>query len=143
VSLDAASLDDRDLVPFRAAAEAKVPAVIVSLAFYAAYDPVTPGALSPSIATELLRENVGFEGVAISDDLTSGAVAAGLGAPEAAVQALAAGADMVLVDDAGQARAARDAILAAVKSGGLAGERLDEAVGRVLDLKRERGLIGR
>jgi beta-N-acetylhexosaminidase len=143
VSLDAASLDERDLVPFRAAAEAMVPAAVLSLAFYAAYDPVTPAALTPSIATGLLREDVGFEGVAISDDLTSGAVAAGLGAPEAAVQALAAGADMVLVDDAAQALAARDAILAAAKSGGLSGDRLDEAVGRVLDLKRERGLIGR
>ena len=142
VGLDAASLDERDLVPFRAAIEAKAPAVVLSLAFYAAYDPVTPGALSPSIATELLRENVGFEGLAISDDLTSGAVAAGLGAPEAAVQAIAAGTDLVLVDDAPQAIAARDAILAAAKSGGLTESRLDEAAGRVLELKGERGRVG-
>lgn len=143
VGLDAASLDERDLVPFRAAFESKAPATVLSLAFYAAYDPVTPAALSPSIATGLLRENADFEGLAISDDLTSSAVAAGLGAPEAAVQALAAGTDMVFVDDAAQALAARDAILAAAKAGRLSGDRLDEAVGRVLDLKRERGLTGR
>src|SRR4051794_6247345 len=54
VSLDAASLAKRDLSPFRAAFAEHAPAVVLSLAFYAAYDPVTPGALAPQVATNLL-----------------------------------------------------------------------------------------
>ena len=143
VSLDASSLEARDLAPFRAAFQAGAPAVVLSLAFYAAHDPVTPGALSPTVATELLRGELGFKGVAISDDLTSGAITAGVGAPEAAVQALAAGSDMVLIDDPAQAKAAREAILQSAKSGGLSSARLDEAVARVLELKRGLGLLPR
>jgi beta-N-acetylhexosaminidase len=141
VGLDAASLASRDLVPFRAAFDAGAPAVVLSLAFYAAYDPVTPAALSPAIAGDLLRRELGFKGVAITDDLSSGAVAAGLGAPGAAVQALAAGADMVTISDSGQAAGARDAIRAAVASGAIPSIRLDDAAARVLELKRKLGLL--
>lgn len=97
VSLDAGSLESRDLLPFRAAFRAGAPAVVLSLALYAAYDPVTAAALSPAIATDLLRNQLGYEGAAITDDLSSGAVTAAQGAPEAAVAAIAAGADMVVV----------------------------------------------
>jgi beta-N-acetylhexosaminidase len=141
VGLDPASLEARDLGAFRAAFEAGAPATVLSLAFYAAYDPATPAALSPRIATELLRGELGFKGVAISDDLTAGAIAGGIGAPEAAVQALAAGSDMVLVDDPALAAQARAAILAAAEEGGLSAARLDEAVARVLALKKRLGLL--
>lgn len=141
VGLDAASLASRDLVPFRAAFDAGAPAVVLSLAFYAAYDPVTPAALSPVIATDLLRRELGFEGVAITDDLSSGAVAAGIGAPDAAVQALAAGADMVTISEPRQADQARAAIRAAVASGAIPATRLADAAARVLELKRRLGLL--
>jgi beta-N-acetylhexosaminidase len=141
VSLDEASLAARDLVPFRTAFEAGAPAVVLSLAFYAAYDPVTPAALSPTIATDLLRAELGFKGVAITDDLTSGAITGGIGAPEAAVQALAAGADMVTISDPAQAAQANKAIRAAVASGGIPATRLDDAAARVLELKRKLGLL--
>ena len=141
VGLDPASLEARDLGAFRAAFEAGAPATVLSLAFYAAYDPATPAALSPLIATELLREELKFKGVAISDDLTAGAIAGGIGAPEAAVQAIAAGTDMVVVDDPALATQARAAILAAAREGGLSPERLDQAVARVLELKKQLGLL--
>lgn len=141
VGLDDASLASRDLLPFRAAFEAGANATVLSLAFYAAYDPVTPAALSPAVATGLLRERLGFEGLAISDDLSSGAITAGVGAPDAAVQALAAGTDLVLVTDPAQARAARAAISAAARDGSLSPARLDEAAARVLELKRRLGLL--
>ncbi len=143
VSLDRASLASRDLLPFRAAFAAGAPATVLSLAFYAAYDPITPAALSPAIATGLLREQLGFKGVALTDDLGSGAIAAGIGAPEAAVQAIAAGADMVVIDDPALARQGRDALLEAARSGVLSPERLDQAAARVLKLKRELGLVGK
>jgi beta-N-acetylhexosaminidase len=143
VSLDAASLDARDLEPFRAAFKAGAPATVLSLAFYAGYDPITPAALSPGIATDLLRGELGFKGVAVTDDLTSGAISAGVGAPEAAVQSIAAGADLVVVGDAAEAERTRAAMLQAAKAGGISSDRLDEAVVRVLELKRKLGLLPR
>jgi beta-N-acetylhexosaminidase len=142
VSLDRAALAARDLEPFRAAFAAGAPATVLSLAFYAAYDPVTPAALSPAIATGLLRDELKFKGVAITDDLGSGAITAGVGAPEAAVQAIAAGSDLVVIDDPAQAKQAREALLEAARSGALPPERLDQAAARVLKLKRELGMLG-
>ena len=69
VSLDAASLNARDLEPFRAAIAEDAPAIVLSLAFYSAYDAITPGALAPEVATRLLRDQLRFKGVAITDDL--------------------------------------------------------------------------
>ena len=141
VGLDTASLENRDLPPFRAAFEAKVPAVVLSLALYAAYDPVTPGALSSAIAEDLLRDQLGFKGVALTGDLSSGAIAAGQGAPEAATAALAAGADMIVISDPREAQEARQAIGSAAGEGGLPDDRLDQAVARVLELKQRLGLL--
>ena len=141
VSLDDASLKQRDLVPFEAAFEAKVPAVVLSNAFFAAYDPVTPASLSPTVATRLLRDELGFKGVAITDDLTATAVAGFRNVPEAAVAALAAGADLVAIGDPAAAGAARKRLLKAARGGEIPPERLDQAAARVLDLKRRVGLL--
>jgi beta-N-acetylhexosaminidase len=141
VGLDQESLRSRDLVPFRSAFRAKVPAVLVSLAVFAAFDPVTPAALSPDLVDDLLRDDLGFRGVAISDDLSFGAIAAGQGAAEAAQAALAAGVDLILVSAPGAAAKARAGLLKAVQSGAVPEERLDEAAGRVLTLKRRLGLL--
>ena len=141
VGLDAASLEIRDLAPFRAAIAEKVPAVVVSLALYAAYDPVTPAALSPSIVGGLLRDQLGFKGVAISDDLSAGRLATGLPASEAAVRALAAGIDLVVISDPGEAAKTRKAILEAARSGAIPPARLKEAIARVLSLKQRLGLL--
>ena len=142
VSLDADSLDARDLEPFRAAIAERVPAMVLSLALYPAYDAVTPAALTPQIAQGLLRDQLGFRGVAITDDLGSGAVKASYRVPDAAVAALKAGADMVQIESPDDQGRVRETILKAVESGELPPERLAEAAGRVLDLKRELGLIG-
>jgi beta-N-acetylhexosaminidase len=141
VSLDAASLEARDIEPFRAAIAEQVPAVVLSVALYSAYDAVTPGALAPEVADELLRGKLRFKGVAITDDLGAGAVKATYRVPDAAVAALRAGADLLQIAAADDQRRVRDTVLAAVESGALPAERLAEAAGRVLDLKRELGLI--
>ena len=141
VGLDAASLQARDLPPFEAAFKERVPAVVLSLAFYAAYDPVTPAALSPIVAEDLLRKELGFGGLALTDDLSAGAVAGALGAPEAAAEALAAGADMVVISDPGEAEQARKAIEKASEQGRISSERLDQAVARILQLKLKLGLV--
>jgi beta-N-acetylhexosaminidase len=141
VSLDATSLEARDLEPFRAAVAEDAPAIVLSLALYSAYDAVTPGALTPQIVQRLLRDELRFKGVAITDDLGSGAVKATYRVPDAAVAALRAGADLVQVASVEDQARVREAILAAVESGELPAERLAEAAGRVLELKRELGLI--
>jgi beta-N-acetylhexosaminidase len=141
VSLDAGSLADRDLAAFRAAFSERVPAVVLSLAFYAAYDPVTPGALSESVVTGLLRDDYGYEGAAITDDLGAGAVKADYSVPEAAVAAIQAGADMVQIDSPADQNGVRDALLKAVASGEIPEARLAQAAGRILQLKRQMGLI--
>lgn len=139
VGLDAATLAGRDLLPFQAAFKAGAPAVVVSSAFYSAYDPVTPASLTPAITTDLLREDLGFEGVAISDDLTDAAITAVNTPGDAAVRALGAGIDLVQVSDTGAAADVRKAIVAAVEDGTLDPERLREAARRVEDLRRELG----
>lgn len=141
VSLDEASLEARDLVPFRAAIAAGAPALVLSLGLYAAYDPITPAALSSPIATDLLRERLGFKGIAITDDLSAGSAATGMPARRAAIQALAAGADMIQVSDPAEAAAARRSLTAAAREGSIPAERLDQAVARVLSLKRKLGLL--
>ena len=141
VSLDAASLEARDLEPFRAAVAEDAPAVVLSLALYPAYDAVTPGAFVPDIVDGLLRNRLGFKGVAITDDLDAGAVQATYRVPEAAVAALRAGADLLQIGSAEDQGRVRTALLAAVESGELPADRLAEAAARVLELKRSAGLL--
>jgi beta-N-acetylhexosaminidase len=141
VSLDERSLAARDLAAFRAAFAERVPGVVLSLAFYAAYDPVTPGAMSSRIATDLLRDQLGYTGPAITDDLGAGAVKATYRVPAAATMAMEAGADLLQIDSPPDQTGVREALLGAVSSGVLPEERLQEAAGRVLELKRRMGLL--
>jgi beta-N-acetylhexosaminidase len=142
VSLDRASLEARDLEPFRAAIAERTPAIVVSVALYSAYDAVTPAALTPEVVSDLLREKLRFKGVAITDDLSSGAVKATYRVPDAAVAAVRAGTDLVQISSPEDQGRVREAIIGAVESGELPADRLAEAAGRVLELKRELGLIG-
>jgi beta-N-acetylhexosaminidase len=97
--------------------------------------------MTPEVAQGLLRDKLRFKGVAITDDLGSGAVKATYRVPEAAVVALRAGSDLVQIASVEDQTRVREAILAAVESGELPPERLAEAAGRVLELKRELGLV--
>jgi beta-N-acetylhexosaminidase len=141
VSLGADELAERDLASFRAALSERVHAVVLSLAFYSAYDAVTPGALAPEIVTDLLRRELDYPGLAITDDLGAGAVKAAYSVPEASVAALEAGADMIQIGLVDDQAGVRDALLRAVRSGQIPESRLADAAGRVLELKREIGII--
>jgi len=142
VSVDRPTLLARDLAPFVAAFERGARAVVVSNALYAAYDGVTPASLLPEVLDGLLRGELGFEGVAITDDLEAGAIRSGSSVPEAAVSAIAAGADMVQVGDPGSVEPTLRALKAAVAAGEISAQRLDDAAARVLELKRRLGLVG-
>jgi beta-N-acetylhexosaminidase len=142
VGLGLPELRERDLIPFRAAIDAGVPGVVLSNALYPFSDFTVPASLSPKVAEDLLRDELGFDGVAISDDLGDPAVTALTSVPAAAVEAVRAGTDMVYISGpAGDQRAAYAAVLRAVRSGRISPTRLDRAVERILIAKRDYRVI--
>jgi beta-N-acetylhexosaminidase len=114
---------------------------VLSLALYSAYDAVTPAALSPDVTGTLLRDELRFKGVAITDNLGAGAAKATYRVPDAAIAALQAGADLIQVASPADQGRVREAVVAAVESGEIPPERLAEAAARVLELKRGLSLL--
>lgn len=147
VTHDAATLSRVDFPPFRASFAAKAPAVMTAHVVAPALEPRRlPATLSSRVLGGVLRGRLGFGGVIFTDSLGMGAVAASPGTPEAAVLALAAGADVLLIGaDAGRPAIERDqamdAVLTAVREGRLPVSRLTDAVTRVLRLKERFGLL--
>ncbi|GHE44682.1 sugar hydrolase [Streptosporangium violaceochromogenes] len=138
VRASAGLLRERDLPPFRAAVRAGVRAVMCGHLLVPAFDPAAPATLSAPILTGLLRRELGFGGLLVTDAIEMTAVAALYPPGEIAVRALAAGADAICVGapfpDGGGVAALREAIVEAVHAGRLPEERLAEAAGRVLAL---------
>lgn len=122
-----------DLEPFQEVIDAGVPVVMLGHVGYTAFAPDLPASLAPAAYAEL--RNSGFTGVAMTDALGMGAVNTTWPFPEAAVMAIEAGADALLVTQGEAARSMRDALVDAVESGRVPEARLDEAVARVLALK--------
>ena len=122
------------LEPFRAAVAAGVATVMTGHLLVPGYGDL-PATLNPRLVDGLLRAELGFDGVVVSDALEMGAIAGSVGVGEGAVLAVLAGVDALCLggDEAGEpiADAARDALVAAVRSGRLAEERLAAAAGRV------------
>ena len=144
VEHDLETIEQFDLPPFRAAAGAGVPMVMVGHLVYPAIDPERPASLSPA-AIRLLREEVGFNGVIITDDLNMrGASGGPAGVPGAAVEAVKAGADVMIVSGTPQEQAdAYEAVVAAVESGEIPWERIYASVERILDVKKSYSLYER
>jgi beta-N-acetylhexosaminidase len=122
-----------DLVPFDAAARAGVPAVMMSHVAVTALEPGVPSTLSAP-AYRLLRKETGFTGVVVTDALDMAAVTQEYGSGGAAVGALEAGADLLLMP--ADVRAAHAAVVDAVGDGRLDRKRLDDAAARVVALMR-------
>ena len=131
-----ARLDAVELVPFHAAIQAGLGAVMTSHILFPALDSVLPATLSPAILTGLLRDELGFDGLIITDDLEMKGVADGWGAPEAAVLAVLAGADILLCCHTYETqRAIRDVLVEAVASGRLTEARINESANRIAAAK--------
>ncbi|MPY64276.1 glycoside hydrolase family 3 N-terminal domain-containing protein [Streptomyces spongiae] len=122
-----------DIEPFRAVVAAGVPMLMSAHVVYPALDPELPATLSPRILGELLRGDLGFDGVLVSDALEMKAIADRYGEAAGARLALAAGADQVIVAvaDLDVTLACRNAVLQALRDGELAEARVREAAGRV------------
>ena len=97
VSGDRARLDRIELPPFVAAARAGIDAFMTAHVVYDALDPDRPATLSPRVSTRLVREEIGFRGVLISDDLEMKAVSERAPVGELACEAIAAGCDLLLI----------------------------------------------
>ncbi|MYH08844.1 MAG: serine hydrolase [Gemmatimonadales bacterium] len=132
---DRARLDSLELVPFRRAIAEGVDAVmtahVAAPGILGAGAP--PATLSPYFMTDMLRDDLGFDGVLFTDALDMAAIADGYGASEAAIRSLEAGSDVLLMPR--EPLRAIAAVVGAVRSGRLTAERIDASARRVLELK--------
>ncbi|MGQ9454720.1 MAG: glycoside hydrolase family 3 protein [Armatimonadota bacterium] len=137
-------LDEVELKPFKAAIDAQVGSIMTAHVLFPALDGSLPSSLSPAIVTGLLRGELGFDGVVVTDCLEMKAIADNFGTPEAAVMAVEAGVDIVLVcHKLDTQRATREALLKAVRDGRIPESRIDESVARIMALKKRFGLESR
>ena len=148
VHADRATLEASDLVPFRemigkrnAAKNTKGTSgwfVMATHTMYPALDAKNPASLSPAILQGLLREELSYDGVIVTDDLEMGAISRHYGFDRAGVEAILAGADLVLVcHDYAHETAVYNGLLKAVKSGEISKDRLDASVRRIVKAKIE------
>ena len=124
--------------PFQAGIDAGADAVMMGHLIVSDIDG-QPALLSHKIVTELLREELGFDGVVITDSLKMQAMTDHYGSGDIAVGAIQAGVDLLLCPQ--NLDEAVTALTQAVENGAITQERLDESVLRVLRLKMERGII--
>lgn len=133
-------LESCDFLPFASGIESGAAFVMVShLSVPEVTGDETPGDLSSKIVSELLRNKLGFQNVIITDAQNMGAITDHYTSAEAAVQALSAGVDMVLMPD--DLQAAYDGVLAAVQNGTLTEARINESVLRILTVKAHFGIL--
>jgi beta-N-acetylhexosaminidase len=137
VTAGGAALRARDLVPFARALAANAASIVLTAhVVVEAFDAERPATISPAVLTGLLRHELGYDGIVATDCLEMDAIANGIGTVRGAVEALAAGADLLLISHHLElAHAAADAIVAAVREGEIPLSRLQEAHARVHGLR--------
>ncbi len=132
-------LEACDLLPFQAAIEAGAPMIMVGHMTMTELDSENPASLSYSIVTGLLRNQLNYDGIIITDALNMSAVTDLYTSGEAAVKAIEAGCDMLLcVPDVADAV---NAVTEAVENGTISESRIDESVIRILTAKIDYGII--
>lgn len=139
IGADRAHLDKVELPPFRSAIASQVDAIMTAHIAVPALDaPDIPATLSHKLLTGLLREELGFHGIIVTDALEMGGVSGGGGPGEVAVRALEAGADVLLMPS--RPEEAIRAVVNAVRDGRISRARLDQSVERILAAKARVGL---
>ncbi|WP_327727865.1 glycoside hydrolase family 3 protein [Streptomyces sp. NBC_00487] len=140
IDADRSLVDSRDLAPFRAAIAAGSRAIMSAHILVPALDPDLPATLSHGILTDLLRGELGYDGLIVTDGMEMRAIAGTYGIEHGSVLALAAGADAICVGgglaDEETVRRLRDALVTAVRDGDLPEERLADAANRVRALAK-------
>jgi beta-N-acetylhexosaminidase len=139
INADKPRLPQIEWAPFRAAIQSGTDSVMTAhIAVPALDDLGLPATLSPKILTGILRDELGFKGIVVTDALEMGGIVQGFPGGDAAIRALLAGADVLLMPPDGEM--AINAIAAAVKSGRVPQKRIDESVMRILTAKARVGL---
>jgi beta-N-acetylhexosaminidase len=130
-------LESVELAPFAQAARAGMPMIMTAHVVFAAIDPDQPATLSPRVIGEVLRKQLGFTGVVISDDLDMRAIVDHIGAAEAAVRAVRAGCDaLLLCRDEVHQREARELLIKEGERDSELRRRIGESAARILAVKR-------
>lgn len=129
------------LPPFQAGIQAGAPVVMLSHVAYPGIDPASlPASLSPAVVA-YLRDQLGFQGIIITDSLGMAAITSTNNNPgDTAVQSVMAGVDMLLVSSSTTTQAAYNSLLAAVQDGRITEEAINNSVRRILTAKRAYGL---
>ncbi|PID01929.1 beta-N-acetylhexosaminidase [Sporosarcina sp. P2] len=131
-------LKNVELIPFKQAIEGGVNAIMVGHLLVEAYDPKTPASFSKIIIQDVLRDELQFDGVVITDDLVMGAIEKNYTIGDAAVQSIAAGGDILLV---GHKYTPVDELLTALQTaiseGVITEQRVNQSVERILLLKQQ------
>ncbi len=139
VTADRARLDTLELVPFKAAIQAGVDSVMTSHLSVPALEPAEiPATVSKNVLTDLLRQELGFKGLVVTDAMDMQALSKQFTPGEAGVRALEAGADVLLMSP--RPEQAIQGVLQAIQSGRLSEERVRESVAKVLAAKVRLGL---
>ncbi|BBI34846.1 beta-N-acetylhexosaminidase [Cohnella abietis] len=136
-------LNEVELFPFRRAIEQGVDAIMTAHVVFPAFEPDDiPATLSEKILTGLLRKQLGFNGVIVTDCLEMNAIAETIGVARGAVEAIKAGADLILISHRlTRQTAALEAVMEAVMTGEILESRIDEAARRIWGLKQKQGLF--
>lgn len=132
------ALDSCEWLPFLEAGSADM-VMIGHIALPNVTGDMTPATLSRQIVTEILKEQLGFSGLVVTDSMQMGAITADYTAGDAAVLALQAGCDLILMP--ADLEAAFDGVTAAVKDGTLSREWLEVTVRRILEFKVQQGIL--
>jgi beta-N-acetylhexosaminidase len=140
ICADRNRIESLELVPFRAAIAAGADSIMTGHLSIPALepDPNVPATLSPNILTGLLRDELHYQGIVVTDAMDMGGITVRYAPGDAAVRAFSAGADALLMPPVPDA--AFDALKDAVKSGRISRERLDASVRRILQAKARLGL---
>ncbi|WP_247004320.1 glycoside hydrolase family 3 protein [Halosolutus gelatinilyticus] len=144
VSYDRDTLDAIHLPPFRAAIDAGIDAIMTAHIVVEAIDPDRPATLSEPVLTGLLRNELGYDGLLVTDAMSMQAITDIWGQERAAVLAASAGADVIMSMGGYEDHAATvEALYDAVQRGELSMERVEAAATRVVAAKRKYGLLTR
>jgi len=141
VTDDVTTVDDPYLQSFQRAIRAGIPFVMVALATYTRIDPSRLAVFSPIVIQRMLRGDLGFRGVVVSDDLGSAVAVSAIPPAERAIEFIHAGGDMIVAKTVGAAVAMADALVARAATETAFRRRVDQATERVLEAKQASGLL--
>jgi len=143
VDHDRERLDAIELAPFQRAVDAGIDSIMTTHVSFPTItgDDETPATVSKAVQTDLLREELGFDGLVVTDGMEMDAIADAMGTPEGCVQAIEAGCDLLLVCHTPEIqKASVEAVIDAVDSGRIDEARIDDAVERILAYKERRAV---